>query len=66
MFNVFDEEQVQKNINAKTMEKVAYDDGLHKDRNEECVEEEDGTDLSLTIEMCAIEINRGELSIRFS
>ena len=66
LFNVFDEEQVQKNVNAKIMEKVAYDDGLHKYINEECVEEEDGTYFSFTVEKFVIEINRGELDIRFS
>ena len=66
LFNVFDEEQVQKNVNAKIMEKVAFDDGLHKYINEECVEEEDMIDLSLSIEKSIIEINRGELAIIFS
>ena len=49
---------MQKNVNATIIAKIDYDDGLHKDKNDECVEEEGGTYLSLTVEKSIKEINR--------
>ena len=56
-----DEKQLQKNVNATIMGKIAYDERLQKGRNEECDEKRSETDLSHDKKKPVIEMNIVEL-----
>jgi len=66
LINEIDEEQLQENASATNKAKIALEDGLQQDKNEECVKEEDGTDLSHTKEESVRELNKAELATRVS